>query len=174
MSSRNDPRRQPQRNPLDGLGAAALGGKVINVNENPGPRKEEFLGGIEGELGWTPLGQMLAVRLVQSADGTTKVGKIVLPEGVDWLTSVYEVMRVGPDVKYVREGDHVLVSPQVTPSVIRYAGKSSLYVAEQQCFGYVDEVRARNEAAAKAEPCPTCGEEGCELRGDAETGEPVG
>lgn len=160
MSSRNDPRRQVRReSPLSGLGASALGDvPFIRPQDESAVSKQEIIGPIDGELGWTPFGQMIAVRLEVSSDGETKDGKIMLPDGIKWLTSVYRVLAAGNEaLKYVKVGDFVLVPRNVEPSVVIFDGKKSLYIALQQCHGYINERRAeidRGEAEGAAQETP--------------------
>jgi hypothetical protein len=149
VSSRNDPRRRVQGAALDGLGA--LNVPIIDqdrVNPNR-PTMEELMSPEElPDPGWTPGGAMMAVQIVQGAGGETREGKVIIPDNVKWVTCVYAVLATGPECKWYKRGDHVLVLPNVEPAVVRYRGISSMFIHEQQAHGYVNEVRERNERAA--------------------------
>lgn len=147
MSRGNSFKGQPGQG-IDPRLLAGMGAMDVPVID---PNREVFKpfvqGGEVARKEFTPLGCMIVAQVVQDSRGN-KADGIVIPDTVkSWGTNIMAVVAVGPDCKWLKRGDWVLVSRDVVPQVIRYRDVESLFLHEQQCFAFIDEVRERNEAA---------------------------
>lgn len=163
-----DPRMRPD--PFAGIGGDIPLIDPNRANQNA-PKAEQMMAPADGTLhepDWVPLGQMLICQIVNTSDARTLQGGVEVPQWVDWITPTYVVLAAGADCKWIKKHDHVYVSPQVKPSVVRVIkdGETvqTLYVHEEQCFGYVRAVREKNDTRVLG----TAGE------GTEETAESVG
>ncbi len=88
---------------------------------------------------FTPLGKMVAVNLVADASGNTTEHGLIMPDKTAWKTVVCRVVAVGPSCEFVKEGNIILVSPEVQMRIVRYAGDEVLLLHEEQAYGIVDQ-----------------------------------
>ena len=95
---------------------------------------ESYGEGDPGELGFIPMMAMIAVQ-VKKVDKSP--GGIVIPDSApkDFQTPECTVLAVGPEVKYVRVGDRVLVSEMVMASKVFVERASFVLVKEEQLYG---------------------------------------
>ena len=67
----------------------------------------------------------------------TEKSGIILDEKTarDLQTNIVEVISVGPDCKYTKKGDAVMVNPVQTGSIIEIEKKTYVMVPEHFCMG---------------------------------------
>jgi|TARA_Y100000310_G_scaffold235611_1_gene238685 co-chaperonin GroES (HSP10) len=53
-------------------------------------------------------------------------------------TNVLKVLAVGPEAKWVKEGDTVMIDPTITGMIISIDDKTHVLVAEFHCLGIMD------------------------------------
>ena len=98
---------------------------------------------------YTPIGCLVA--LYMYAQGET-AGGVVLPEGVQDPSESVRclVIAVGPDCKWVKEGDEVILGNS-PPLACSHAGQKTLLTREDNLAGIIDEEYRTRKRAVKQE-----------------------
>lgn len=98
---------------------------MVAITKAPVPRKR-----------FMPVGNNVAIHLFKIQETQ---GGVMLPdaaaEGGDWRTPVGLVIAIGPDVKWVKEGDKVLGHPSTAVMKVRLPPDEYVVVAEDNLAG---------------------------------------
>ncbi len=84
-----------------------------------------------------PVEARVVIQVLQTPQETA--GKIILPQGSKFLPCLCHVVAVGPDAKWVKEGDQVLVPTSVMTAEVRWNGDETVVVDEMGVWGILDE-----------------------------------
>ncbi len=90
---------------------------------------------------FTPIDRNIVVDIIQGPNRT--FGGIIIPDtAIDkWTTPICRVIAVGPEVKYVKEGDVILVTTKIESATIKYDEDETYIIAEQHVYGIIDKYR---------------------------------
>ena len=100
---------------------------------------------------FVPIGKLVVGQLIQDASGSNTEGGVIIPEIATWRNPVYAVVACGPECKQIKEGDRVLVSPELQPRVVRYAGDELHLFHEEQVSGIVIQFKEQPPSAEEEE-----------------------
>lgn len=86
---------------------------------------------------YTPIADGVALHVLRFADQTE--GGVLIPEisQDNWQTPVGLVIAVGPDVKYVKEGDKVIFGNCIDFFKVKYGGCDFLHMPEKGIAGII-------------------------------------
>ncbi len=97
---------------------------------------------------WSPIGDLVAI---QAIPRDVSAGGIVLPDGaVGDQSPQARVVAVGPEVKWLKPEDVVFVPDGLMMIAVMYQNTRILVTPEKNITGFVDKVRAENDAFATA------------------------
>lgn len=110
------------------------GDTVLTDGGKEGPRAPKM---------FTPIGKMVAIQTLKGSNVT--YGGVIIPEGSmsDVQTMVAVVIAVGPEVKQVKEGDHILVGTSLQAWRVKIGRHAVMEVQEDGILGVLlDEGKA--------------------------------
>lgn len=150
----NPPRGRPHPVGLPGLPAAIQldpaeiqrRAKMMGSEQDPRPPANK-----EVPKRYTPLGTLISGWADPPPDMTDSGISLGGEKGAnEWQTTIMNVIAVGREVKYVKPGDRVLVSPYAPIRKVFMRGEATLAVFEDQVIGIVDPTPDEATATLKA------------------------